>query len=81
MTESLPERPDPEQALVRAIGPWALGANGVNLTIGAGIFAHITQGLRVELARLEEQRLDALGCVGFVSFDPETMQIVYVDRR
>jgi len=30
---------DPEQELVRAIGPWALGANAVNLTVGAGIFA------------------------------------------
>jgi amino acid transporter len=30
---------DPEQGLVRAIGPLALGANTVNLTIGAGIFA------------------------------------------
>jgi len=28
-----------EQALERAIGPWALGANAVNLTVGAGIFA------------------------------------------
>jgi len=28
-----------EQSLDRAIGPWALGANAVNLTIGAGIFA------------------------------------------
>jgi APA family basic amino acid/polyamine antiporter len=31
--------PDPEQELVRAIGPWALGANAINLTVGAGIFA------------------------------------------
>jgi len=30
---------DAEQSLVRAIGPWALGANAINLTIGAGIFA------------------------------------------
>ncbi|HEU5218904.1 MAG TPA: APC family permease [Gemmatimonadales bacterium] len=30
---------DPEQDLVRAIGPWSLGANAVNLMIGAGIFA------------------------------------------
>lgn len=29
----------PEAALDRAIGPWALGANAVNLTVGAGIFA------------------------------------------
>jgi len=28
-----------EQSLERAIGPWALGANAVNLTVGAGIFA------------------------------------------
>lgn len=28
-----------EQSLDRAIGPWALGANAVNLTVGAGIFA------------------------------------------
>lgn len=32
------ERPG-EPTLVRAIGPWALGANAVNLTVGAGIFA------------------------------------------
>ena len=31
--------PDKEPGLVRAIGPWALAANTVNLTIGAGIFA------------------------------------------
>lgn len=30
---------DPEVGLVRAIGPWALGANAINLTVGAGIFA------------------------------------------
>jgi APA family basic amino acid/polyamine antiporter len=30
---------NPEAELVRAIGPWALGANAVNLTVGAGIFA------------------------------------------
>jgi len=30
---------NPEAGLVRAIGPWTLGANAVNLTIGAGIFA------------------------------------------
>ena len=26
------------EGLIRAIGPWALGANAVNNTIGAGIF-------------------------------------------
>lgn len=30
---------DPDSLLVRAIGPWSLGANAVNLTIGVGIFA------------------------------------------
>ena len=30
--------PEPEQALVRAIGPFALATNVINVTIGAGIF-------------------------------------------
>jgi amino acid transporter len=37
-----PAPPPPGAAddrLVRAIGPWTLGANAVNLTVGAGIFA------------------------------------------
>ncbi len=34
-----PTLPAAESVLVRAIGPWALGANAINLTIGAGIFA------------------------------------------
>ncbi len=34
-----PAQRNPEQELVRAIGPWTLGANAVNLTVGAGIFA------------------------------------------
>ncbi|HEX5632124.1 MAG TPA: APC family permease, partial [Gemmatimonadales bacterium] len=34
-----PARRDAEQSLVRAIGPWTLGATTLNLTIGAGIFA------------------------------------------
>ena len=36
---SSPEPHEAEGSLVRAIGPWTLGANAVNLTIGAGIFA------------------------------------------
>jgi APA family basic amino acid/polyamine antiporter len=39
MAASSPEQSNPEQSLVRAIGPWTLGANAVNLTVGAGIFA------------------------------------------
>jgi len=39
MAASTPEPSNPEQSLVRAIGPWTLGANAVNLTVGAGIFA------------------------------------------
>lgn len=40
-TEAAPSaEPDAsDRELVRAIGPWALGANAVNLTIAAGIFA------------------------------------------
>jgi hypothetical protein len=53
----------------------------VCLNLYAGIFAHINQGLRLEIARLEEQRLDELGCVGFMSFDPKTMQFVFVSRQ
>ncbi|HET9294805.1 MAG TPA: APC family permease [Gemmatimonadales bacterium] len=34
-----PAQRNPEQELVRAIGPWTLGANALNLTVGAGIFA------------------------------------------
>ncbi len=39
---SLPEPPPadrPAERLDRAIGPWTLGANAVNLSLGAGIFA------------------------------------------
>ncbi len=39
MTDAPAGQPAAEQGLVRAIGPWTLGANAVNLTIGAGIFA------------------------------------------
>jgi amino acid transporter len=39
LTTPAPDRHDAEQPLERAIGPWALGANTVNLTIGAGILA------------------------------------------
>lgn len=39
MAGSTPEPSNPEQSLVRAIGPWTLGANAVNLAVGAGIFA------------------------------------------
>ena len=28
-----------DDRLTRAIGPWSLGANAVNLSVGAGIFA------------------------------------------
>lgn len=37
--ESIALPSNPEQQLNRAIGPWALAANVINLTVGAGIFA------------------------------------------
>jgi hypothetical protein len=39
LTTPTPSRHDAEQSLQRTIGPWTLGANTLNLTIGAGIFA------------------------------------------
>lgn len=36
---AVPDSHGSDSALVRAIGPWALGATAVNLTVGAGIFA------------------------------------------
>lgn len=53
----------------------------VFLIAGAAIFAHINQNLRVELARLEEQRLDMAGVVGWLRYDQEAMQFVYTGRR
>lgn len=53
----------------------------VFLAAGAGIFAHVNQGLRVEIARMEESRLDAMGVIGWVDLDPATKQIVFVARR
>jgi amino acid transporter len=39
LTTPAPDRHDAELSLERAIGPWALGANAFNLTVGIGIFA------------------------------------------
>lgn len=50
------------------------------LAAGAGIFAHINQGLRLEIALLEEARLDAAGVIGWVEIDPATMQLCFVRR-
>lgn len=50
------------------------------LLAGAMLSCHVSQGLRVEGARLEESRLDAMGVVGWVWFDPEKMQLVFVRR-
>mgnify|MGYP000235739756 CR=1 FL=1 len=52
----------------------------VALVLGAGIFAHINQDLRLQIARAEEARLDAAGVIGWIDLDPATKQIVFVGR-
>lgn len=53
----------------------------VALVLGAGVFAHINQDLRLQIARAEEARLDAMGCVGWLSFDPATGRFVFSGRN
>lgn len=53
----------------------------VALVLGAGVFAHINQGLRLKIARLEEARLDAMGCIGWLSFDEDTNQFEFSRRN
>ena len=50
------------------------------LVAGAAIFSHINQQLRVDIARLEMERLDQAGLIGWVSLDPATMQLYFVER-
>lgn len=51
------------------------------LAAGAGIFAHVNQDLRLQIARAEEARLDAMGCVGWLSFDEETGRFEFSGRN
>lgn len=53
----------------------------LTLLAGSMIACHINQGLRVELAQLEEERLDAAGVIGWVEIDPATMQLVFSRRE
>ena len=50
------------------------------LIAGAAVFAHINQQLRVDIARLEMERLDQAGLIGWVSLDLKTMQLYFVER-
>lgn len=50
------------------------------LIAGAAVFAHVNQQLRVDIARLEMERLDQAGLIGWVSLDPETVQLYFVGR-
>lgn len=52
----------------------------LTLLAGSMLAAHINQGLRVEIAQLEEARLDAAGVIGWVEIDPATMQLCFVRR-
>lgn len=51
------------------------------LVAGAAIFAHVNQQLRVDIARLEMERLNQAGLIGWVSIDQETMQLYFVAKR
>lgn len=52
----------------------------VALVLGAGVFAHINQDLRLQIARAEEARLDAMGCVGWMVYDESTGQFEFSGR-
>ncbi|MHB1183367.1 MAG: hypothetical protein ACYC4A_01525 [Desulfobulbia bacterium] len=52
----------------------------VVLSVGAAIFAHVNQQLRVEIARLEVERLNQTGLIGWVRLDQETKQLYFVRR-
>lgn len=53
----------------------------LSLVAGAMLACHVNQCLRLEIARLEEARLDAAGVIGWIRLDPETSQLVFVERR
>lgn len=53
----------------------------VALVLGAGVFAHINQDLRLQIARAEEARLDAMGCIGWMVFDEDTGQFEFSGRN
>ena len=44
-------------------------------------FAHIDNQHRIEEERQEKARLDMAGVIGWVSFDPTTIELVYMVRR
>lgn len=52
----------------------------VVLSVCAAIFAHVNQQLRVEIARLEVERLNQAGLIGWVRLDQETKQLYFVRR-
>lgn len=52
----------------------------VVLSVGAAIFSHVNQQLRVEIARLEVERLNQPGLIGWVRLDQETKQLYFVRR-
>lgn len=51
------------------------------LIAGAAVFSHINQQLRVDISRLEMERLNQAGLIGWVSIDQETMQLHFVAKR
>jgi hypothetical protein len=51
------------------------------LSIFAALYAHINQGLRLELARAEERLLDERGVVGWWMMDEKISQLYFIRRK
>ncbi len=51
------------------------------LLAGAMLYAHMAETARREMIRLEQQRLDRAGVIGWTRYDPDAMQFVYTERR
>jgi hypothetical protein len=51
------------------------------LSIFAALYAHINQGLRLELARDEERLLNERGVVGWWMMDEKISQLYFIRRK
>lgn len=51
------------------------------LSIFAATYAHVNQGLRLELARAEERLLDERRVIGYTKYDSAEMKFVFMGRK